>query len=148
MVPCNFRIAPDGLTGNIQFGRRPLRRLHCVSAERKGTPEVHGKMDLSKHMLFQSVRLVGAVGIESTSNMETKESQASSGQSIFLSSTDRSRIPNWLQKEKRPVASLRTRPLQFTVSLPLPMPYVNSCFASIQPHCCLDGQLKLVIQSG
>ena len=51
-------------TGHIQFGRRPLRRLHCVSAEREGTPEVHGKMDLSRHMLFQSVRLVGAVGIE------------------------------------------------------------------------------------
>jgi len=35
-----------------------------VSADRKGTPEVHGKMDLSKHLLFQSVRLVGSVGIE------------------------------------------------------------------------------------
>jgi hypothetical protein len=32
----------------------------------RGTPEVHGKMDLSKHMRFQSVRLVGAVGIEPT----------------------------------------------------------------------------------
>jgi hypothetical protein len=51
-------------TGHIQFGQRPLRRLHRVSAEREGTPEVHGKKDLSKHMLFQSVRLVGAVGIE------------------------------------------------------------------------------------
>jgi hypothetical protein len=30
-------------------------------------------MDLSKYMLFQSVRLVGAVGIESTNDMETKE---------------------------------------------------------------------------
>jgi hypothetical protein len=37
-----------------------------VSADGKGTPEVHGKMDLSKRMLFQSVRLVGAVGIEPT----------------------------------------------------------------------------------
>src|SRR6267143_742590 len=45
---------------------RPLRQLHCVSADGKGTPEVHGKMDLSKHMRFQSVRLVGAVGIEPT----------------------------------------------------------------------------------
>jgi hypothetical protein len=62
-------ISPDlgsRRTGHIQFGRRPLRRLHCVSAEREGTREVHGKMDLSKHMLFQSVRLVGAVGIEPT----------------------------------------------------------------------------------
>jgi hypothetical protein len=33
----------------------------------RGTPEVHGKMDLSKHMRFQSVRLVGAVGIETES---------------------------------------------------------------------------------
>src|SRR5713226_5641743 len=47
---------------------RPLRRLHCVSAESEGTREVHGKMDLSKHMLFQSVRLVGAVGIEPTTS--------------------------------------------------------------------------------
>ena len=30
-------------------------------------------MDLSKHMRFQSVRLVGAVGIESTNYMEIKE---------------------------------------------------------------------------
>ena len=37
-----------------------------MSADGKGTPEVHGKMDLSKHMRFQSVRLVGAVGIEPT----------------------------------------------------------------------------------
>jgi hypothetical protein len=50
--------------GHIQFGRRPLRRLHCVSTEREGTPEGHGKMDLIKHVLFQWVRLVGAVGIE------------------------------------------------------------------------------------
>ncbi len=57
---------PNAQTGHIRFGKRTLRRLHCVSAEREGTPEVHGKMDLSKHMLFQSVRLVGAVGIEPT----------------------------------------------------------------------------------
>ena len=70
-------LSDDGLTGSysgpdlgsqrtrhIQFGRRPLRRLHRVSAERERTPEVHGKKNLSKHMLFQSVRLVGAVGIE------------------------------------------------------------------------------------
>jgi len=44
-----------------------------VSADRKGTPEVHGKMGLNKHMPFQWIRLVGAVGIESTSDMETKE---------------------------------------------------------------------------
>ena len=35
-----------------------------MSADRKGTPEVHEKMDLTKWILFQSVRLVGAVGIE------------------------------------------------------------------------------------
>jgi hypothetical protein len=29
----------------------------------EGTPEVHRKMDLSKHVLFESVRLVGAVGV-------------------------------------------------------------------------------------
>jgi hypothetical protein len=37
-----------------------------VQSDRRGTPEVHGKMNPSKHMLFQSVRLVGAVGIEPT----------------------------------------------------------------------------------
>ena len=31
-----------------------------------GEGQVHGKKDPSKHMLFQSVRLVGAVGIEPT----------------------------------------------------------------------------------
>ena len=40
------------------------RAIALCFAEREGTPEVHGKMDLSKHMRFQSVRLVGAVGIE------------------------------------------------------------------------------------
>jgi hypothetical protein len=30
----------------------------------RGTPEVHGKMDLNKYLYRQSVRLVGAVGIE------------------------------------------------------------------------------------
>jgi len=40
------------------------RAIASCFAEREGTPEVHGKMDLSKHMRFQSVRLVGAVGIE------------------------------------------------------------------------------------
>jgi hypothetical protein len=43
-----------------------LQAIACVSADGKGTPEVHGKTDLSKHMLFQSVRLVGEVGIEKT----------------------------------------------------------------------------------
>ena len=38
-----------------------------MSADKKGTREVHEKMDMSKHMLFQSVRLVGAAGIEPTS---------------------------------------------------------------------------------
>jgi hypothetical protein len=40
------------------------RAIASHFAERDGTPEVQGKMDLSKHMRFQSVRLVGAVGIE------------------------------------------------------------------------------------
>jgi len=44
-----------------------------VSADRKGTPEVHGKMDLSKHMLFQSVRLVGAVGIELKATLKARK---------------------------------------------------------------------------
>jgi hypothetical protein len=35
-----------------------------ITSSRGGTPDVYGKMDLSKHLLFQSVRLVGAVGIE------------------------------------------------------------------------------------
>jgi len=39
-------------------------QLQCVSANSEGTPEVHGEMDLSNYMLLQSVRLVGAVGIE------------------------------------------------------------------------------------
>jgi len=42
------------------------RAIASCFAESEGTPEVHGKMDLSKHMRFQSVRLVGAVGIETT----------------------------------------------------------------------------------
>jgi hypothetical protein len=42
------------------------REIALCFAEREGTPEVHRKMDLSKHMRFQSVRLVGAVGIEPT----------------------------------------------------------------------------------
>ncbi len=37
-----------------------------VLADRKGTPEVHEKTGASKWILFQSVRLVGAVGIEPT----------------------------------------------------------------------------------
>ena len=38
--------------------------LSNVVDDWKGTPEVHEKMDASKCMLFQSIRLVGAVGIE------------------------------------------------------------------------------------
>lgn len=64
-------------TGHIQFGRGPLRRLHRVSAEKEGTPEVHGKKDLRKHMPFQSVRLVGAVGIEHTTLAGTSRNTAS-----------------------------------------------------------------------
>jgi hypothetical protein len=45
---------------------RWLQRVRSRLLQVRGTPEVHGKMDLSKHLLFQSVRLVGAVGIEPT----------------------------------------------------------------------------------
>ena len=37
-----------------------------VHIEGKGTPEVHEETDPCKLILFQSVRLVGAVGIEPT----------------------------------------------------------------------------------
>jgi hypothetical protein len=40
------------------------RAIALCFVKREGTPEVHGKMDLSKRIRFQSVRLVGAVGIE------------------------------------------------------------------------------------
>ena len=62
----------------------PFRRLNCVSAERKGTPEVHGKMDLCKHMLFQSVRLVGAVGIENNTGQNLKDLEEMRGNSKAL----------------------------------------------------------------
>lgn len=41
----------------------PLVRLQRAD-DRKGTPEVRGEINLRKRMLFQSIGLVGAVGIE------------------------------------------------------------------------------------
>jgi hypothetical protein len=63
-----------------------------VSADGKGTPEVHGKMDLSKHMLFQSVRLVGAVGIENTTERNFKELEGMLGNAKVLKRNNREGI--------------------------------------------------------
>ena len=52
------------LIGHAHIGRHRISEL--VRADMKGTPEVHGEMYLNKYMRFQSVKLVGAVGIENT----------------------------------------------------------------------------------
>jgi len=60
-----------------------------VSADGKGTPEVHGKMDLSKHMPFQSVRLVGAVGIENNTDRNFKDLEEMLGSAKELKRNNR-----------------------------------------------------------
>jgi hypothetical protein len=50
-------------TVGISHNRTSGRFVHALG---EGTPEVHGEMDPNKYMLCQSVRLVGAVGIEPT----------------------------------------------------------------------------------
>jgi hypothetical protein len=44
-----------------------------MDADRRGTREVHGKMNLGKRLPFQWIRLVGAVGIENTTERNFKE---------------------------------------------------------------------------
>jgi hypothetical protein len=105
----------------------PFRRLHYVLGDRKGTPEVHGKMDLSKHMLFQSVRLVGAVGIE-FAELNSKPHT--------VAALPRPTIKNWCQlvpSQQRVAEWLKAAVLKGKIAVLLSDTKPNEIFATWNP---------------
>jgi hypothetical protein len=82
-VPCNQPIQTS-VSPTYTVLPRPLEARVCVQLIGRGTPVVHGKTNPNKHMRFQSVRLVGAVGIENNAIWNFKDLQGMLGSTKAL----------------------------------------------------------------